>query len=716
MQLLAIFRKSPFARLLLFYTAGILSAGLISLQNTLSNYTLTGVVVFLIGALLVTVCRRPGYNTDWLTGLVSGAALFVIGFINMNIQYQAGNRLIKTSGYQGLFVMEIADTPEIKEKSVKATVNIKGYLAEGIWNNDQQKIMVYFEKDTSSVRLMPGDRILAKSKLSGVTAPKNPGEFDYRRYLAVRGIYNQAYLESGLWKTNGNNRRSSIRILAFRMQGQLLRAYQKIGLNNTLYSVLSALTLGYKNDLETHTKQVFSQAGVMHVMALSGFNVAVIALAMGYLLVFSDRYRAGRIFKTMVIILVIWLFAFVTGLSPSVTRAAVMISFVMTGKLIHRQINTYNILFASAFLLMAISPGLIFDISFQLSFAAVMGIIIYQPVIYRLVVFKHTISDKIWEIFAVSCAAQLSTLPLTLYYFHQFPVYFWLTNLYVVPLVSVIICVAGVFLLVSSVEPLMLLTGKVLAILLAALYKAVAFIEILPFSLIESIHISGMQTVVLVAFILFLGLFTLQRKIISLWLALSLFAIFQLMNTMQAISLRNQKVFMVGNLKGHSAINMISGKEGILLADSALSFENPAVRYAFNNFWTEHGVADNLRLISCSDEFLGETEIISGSFYKSTWLGNNIFFEFFGKRIIIIKDNYLYRYGADYPLKVDLVIVTGNLKPDMDALVKLLDPELLILDSSVKNYQAVQWIKLCQRLGVNCWNISQKGAYMLTIK
>ena len=716
MQLLAIFRKSPFARLLLFYAAGILSAGLFCMQDTLSDFTLTGVVLFLIVVLLLTVSRRPGYNTGWLAGLVAGTALFVIGFMNMNIQYQAGNRLIKTSGVQGLFVMEIADPPEIKEKTVKATANIKGILADGVWKNDRQKIMVYLEKDSSSIRLMPGDQISAKSRLYGVTPPKNPGEFDYRRYLAARGIYNQAYLESGLWKTTGNSKRSSIRILAFRMQGQLLRAYQKIGLNNTLYSILSALTLGYKNDLETRTKQVFSQAGVMHVMALSGFNVAVIALAMGYLLVFSDRSRAGRILKTIVIILVIWLFAFVTGLSPSVTRAAVMISFVMTGKLIHRQINTYNILFASAFLLLAISPGLISDISFQLSFAAVLGIIIYQPVIYRLLVFKHAIIDKIWQLFTVSCAAQLSTLPLTLFYFHQFPVYFWLTNLYVVPLVSVIICVAGAFLIVSSIKPLMLVMGKVLAILLAALYKAVAFIEILPFSLIENIHISGMQTVVLVAFILFLGLFSLQRKIITLWLTLSLFVVFQLMNTMQALTLRNQKVFMVGNLKGSSAINLISGRAGILLGDSALSPEDPAVRYAFSNFWTEHGVADNIQFIKSNSEFSGETEMIDGSFYMSPWLGNNIYLEFFGKRIIVLKDNHLYRLNADYPLKVDLVIATGNMKPDMDALVNLVNSELLILDSSVKNYQTAQWISQCQQIGMKYWQVSQQGAYVLTIR
>jgi competence protein ComEC len=716
MQLLAIFRKSPFARLLFFYTAGILSASVFCRQIALSDYALAGVAVFLAAALFLAVYRQPGYNTGWLSGLISGVVLFIAGFINMNVHCLSGNRLVKTVGIQVSFVMEISGPPEIKEKTVKTSAKIKGYLIDGVWKNERQKLMAYFEKDSSSIRLLPGDRVLAKSRLYGVSPPKNPGEFDYRRYLAARGIYNQVYLKSGYWEATGNSERKSMNVLAFRMQEQLLRAYKKIGLNTTLYSILSALTLGYKNDLETHTKQVFSEAGVMHVMALSGFNVAVIALAMGYLLVFTDRFYTGKILKTIIIILVIWLFAFVTGLSPSVTRAAVMISFIMTGKLIHRQINTYNILFASAFLLLTISPALVSDISFQLSFAAVLGIIIYQPVIYRYLVLKNYIADKIWQLFTVSCAAQLSTLPLTLYYFHQFPVYFWLTNLYVVPLVSVIIYVAGVFLLVSFVNPLMHIVGKALAILLGALYKAIAFIEILPFSLIENIRITGAQTGILVACIFFLGVFSLKRKIGFLWLALSLVALFQLMNTARDSTLRNQKVLMVGNLKGVSVINVISGRKGILLSDSALFPEDPVLQYAFSNFWTDHGVANHLRFIKYNDEAIEEMTIHNVAFYKHPWLGSNVLFEFSGKRILILKDNSLYNLHVDERVKTDLVIVTGKMKPELNATISLLDPELLILDSSVTNYQALQWIKACQRLRVKCWNVSQNGAYMLTIK
>jgi competence protein ComEC len=715
MQLLVKFRKSPFARLLIFYMAGILSAKFFVHYNGL-NLLLTGALLFFIIVLLIAISRHPGYNTDWLSGLISGVILFIAGYINMDIHLQSGTRYEETAVIKQTFLMEVSDPPEIRMRSLKTTANIVGTLTDGLWKKDRQKIMVYLEKDSASLKLMPGDRLLVKTRLYGVTPPKNPGEFDYRKYLAARRIYNQAYLRSGLWKTSGKSEQRSVRMLSFLMQKQLLQAYQKIGLDNTLYSILSALTLGYKNDLEAHTKQVFSAAGVMHVMALSGFNVAVIAMVMSYLLIFSDRSFAGRIFKTVVIILVIWLFAFVTGLSPSVTRAAIMISFVMTGKLLHRQINTYNILFASAFLLLTLSPALVSDISFQLSFAAVLGIIIFQPVIVRLLTFKNFLGDKTWQLFTVSCAAQLSTLPLTLYYFHQFPVYFWLTNLYVVPLVSVIICVACLFLLVSAINPLVLLIGKLLAVLLGALYKSVSFIELLPFSLIENIRINGIQTVILIAFIIFLGSFSLYRKIGFLWAALSLFIIFQLGNTLHYSAIRNQKVIMVGNLKGISAINLISGSEGILISDSTLFPENPQIRYAFGNFWTKMGVANHMRFIKFGHEFPGNVDMGNASFDKFPRPGNNLLFEFSGKHIIVLKNNNLSRLYADNPHKTDLVIVTGSMKPDLDAITLLFNPELLIIDSSVRYYQVTQWIKSCQQTGMKYWNVSQQGAYLLKIR
>jgi competence protein ComEC len=716
MRSFSLFRKSPFARLFLFYSAGIITASVYCDALPVHDIVLAIVTIVLIASLFLYADRKPGYHTGWLTGMASGIIVFIIGFFNMGIQAEHGNRLVATSGMYGQIVIDIVQPPNIHVKTVKAVAIMQCGFLNGHQHTDRQKVMVYFQKDSISVNLRPGSRIVAVTRLKRIPPSGNPGEFDYSGYLASSGIYNQIYLQSGQWKLSGIADGNAFRNLAFDIQLNLIDAYRRIGLDSTQFSLLSAITLGYKNDLEAQTKQVFSQAGVMHVMALSGFNVAVIALVLNYMLVFFDRSRAGRILKAILIILVIWLFVFVTGLSPSVTRAAVMISFVLIGKLMHRQINTYNILFASAFFLLTVSPSLITDVSFQLSFAAVLGILLYQPIIYRLLTIKNRAIDWIWNICSVSCAAQLTTLPLTLLYFHQFPVYFWLTNLYVVPLVSVIICAAGFFLLISFIDPLLLIIGKILAILLTVLYKSVVFVEILPLSLVENIHISGIQAILLFAAIVCWGAYVIHLKVHPLWLTLSFLVIFQVMVCLHVITLNNQHLFLVADVKKRSVVNLISGRNGLVLGDSMLYRENTNLTYALNNFWIEHGVAEHLKILNGAADSDDQVDKIPEASITEHWLGDNIFLEFAGNRALILKDENIYEFSSFYPIKLNQVVVTGNIKPDFNALLSLLDPELIILDSSVNTKQATQWIDFCDKAGISYWQVSIQGAYLLKIR
>ena len=712
MQLLPKFRKSPFARLLFFYAAGICTAHFLKLESTISFLVLSGTIMALLIILVVKVNRHKSFHAGWLTGLLSAIILFMAGLINMDIRNQSAIRIGNKAETQGIYLLQIIDSPEIKDHIVKATARTKVGMCKGIWSEERYKVMLYLEKDSAALMLGPGDLLWVNILINNVPAPGNPGEFDYRGYLAAKDIYKQAYLKSGSWKKSWNCERKSLRLLAYHYQGNLLQTYQKIGLNKTLYSILAALTLGYRNDLEAHTKQAFSQAGVMHVMALSGFNVAIIALTLGYILGVFERSYAGKVFKTMAIILVIWLFAFVTGLSSSVNRAAVMISFVITGNLFSRHINTYNILFASAFILLAFSPALLTDVSFQLSFTAVLGIILYQPILYRLLVLKSLLADRTWKLFTVSCAAQLSTLPLTLFYFHQFPVYFWLTNLYVVPLVSVIICVAGVFLLVSAIHPFALVVGKILTVLMDGLYRAVSFTEMLPYALLENIHISVNQTIILAAMILFLGLFFIQRKSVLLWSSLALLSVFQLQNVAHNNATKNQHILLIGNLKGTSVLNLIYGREGVLLSDSTISIHDNKWQYALSGFWIDRCVTNHIRFLTNFKNARSEIGRLGNSFCEFPWLGENLLIEYSDQRMVFLQDDKFYNYQPGSRLKVDLVIVSGKLKPDLDAVSKSLEMDLLILDSSVRKYQALLWNSACERLAIPCWNVSERGAYL----
>ena len=317
--------------------------------------------------------------------------------------------------------------------------------AEG-WIHQNMKVLLYISVDSNGCLPPPGSKLVLLTALKNIPGPSNPEEFDYRKYLSIRHIYKQSFitLPSRLCRDMGD----PVGVVPrSRMRNRLLRLFRDIGLEPAYFGLVSALTLGYREDVDASTKKAFTQAGVMHIMALSGFNVGIIALVLGFILGVFDKNPAGKYAKTLIILLFLWLFAVITGLSPSVTRATVMISCVMTGRLFNRRVNTYNILFVSAFLLLTFCPGMISDVSFQLSFTAVLGILVYQPVLSSWVTFKNSrdsAGSGNYLLFPVRHS--WATFPLSLFYFHQFPVYFWLTNLYVVPLVSVIICVAGGYL------------------------------------------------------------------------------------------------------------------------------------------------------------------------------------------------------------------------------------------------------------------------------
>jgi competence protein ComEC len=714
MQLLGILRKSPFFRLLVFYAVGIHSSGFIRLNES-QVFVVIALTAMLIAIMLLLYIRlRLSFHTNWVSGLLTGIALFLLGLLNMNLHLQKTKQINEAGPKSGILAMQITESPEIREKNVRVAAKIEGSMTDGRWNNERQKIMAYFAHDSVSEYLKPGDLILANTSLIPIPGPGNPGEFDYRGYMAARQVYNHAFIKSGDWKTVNSRKNNSVQILAMKIRDSLLRSFMKIGLNKTMYGILSAITLGYRNDLDVQTRQIFSKAGIMHVMALSGFNVAVIALALGYLLGFLERSFSGKVMKTTVIILFIWLFAFITGLSPSVVRASVMISFVMTGGLFQKQINTYNTLFASAFMMLLFSPALLTDISFQLSFTAVLGIVAYQPVFDHMVTFKNIWADKVWKLFTVSCAAQFSTMPLALYYFHQFPVYFWLTNLYVVPCVSLLICLALVFLMVAWINPLAFIIGKILTVMLKGLYWSVSLVEILPFSLIENIKIQQVQAIILLLLILCLGIYIIHKCIGFLRVSLLFLLGFQIFNIVSNYSFNHQHMIVVGKIPKKSVITIISGRESVLLSDTAVNTDATDAQYAFGNFWVDHKVIKKIKSINLLMK-LSEDEILCRDLHQIKGPGHNLLFEFEGRRFAFLCDDILFDYHAHFPLKVDYLIISDKIIPDLERLNELFIADSIILDSTVKGNRVNQWMKSCEEKGISCWDIDKKGAFILKL-
>lgn len=233
-----------------------------------------------------------------------------------------------------------------------------------------------------------------------------------------------------------------------------------LGIEGDEYSVAAAILLGYDDELPPELRQNYVTAGSMHVLCVSGLHVGIIFLVFSTILSFLDKYGAVfKILKFCILLLIMWTYAFIAGLAPSILRATIMISFIVIGKIIKRNGVIINSIAASAFVILAIEPEDLFNIGFQLSYAAVIGIVVLQRPIYNVFYIKNKILDKIWELTSVTLAAQFATAPFTIFYFNQFPLYFWLSNLFMTPLSTVVIIGGMIMLLVSFIPYLNLATA-----------------------------------------------------------------------------------------------------------------------------------------------------------------------------------------------------------------------------------------------------------------
>ncbi|MCQ2369726.1 MAG: ComEC/Rec2 family competence protein [Paludibacteraceae bacterium] len=291
-----------------------------------------------------------------------------------------------------------------------------------------------------------------------------------------------------IYKLNKNATPSAIEVNALQIRESLIGIYRKY-ISNDNVGIISALTLGKKDDLSRDTRQIFSLAGGSHVLAVSGLHVGIIYAIILGLLSFIPHSQIGNITRHSIVILCLWFYAFICGLPASVVRSAFMFSLISGSYILGKSNYSLNSVFVSMFFMLLYNPLYLFDIGFQLSYAAVISILIFYPKLYSILHFQNKIMIWVWGMICVSAAAQIGTLPLTVYYFHQIPVYSILTNFVVVPAAFIIIYVALALLVFSFIPPVAMLIGRLADVITEMLCNGVAGIVNLPYSVISDIHI-----------------------------------------------------------------------------------------------------------------------------------------------------------------------------------------------------------------------------------
>ena len=440
--------KYPFLRILIPFALGIWCFVFIPTFRLLPLTLVFVALALLFVAFLAShFCTKP--RLKWIFGIAIFCYMFCAGYA----MTQAHDASIQKTYFRNFetdancYVARVYDCPTEKENSLKVILDLDSqYSDSSSLRTVSGKVMAYFQKSDAAMQLRYGDLIAFPLPIGEVSAPKNPEEFDYCDYLSRKGITGQIYLKESDWVDLETNKANPLYAFSYRFRDVLLRSLQRCGLKGDEFGVAAAILLGYDDSLPVEVRQNYVAAGSMHILCVSGMHVGIIYLLASAFLSFLNRKKWQKTLKQLLLLGLIWFYAMIAGLSPSILRSALMISFVIVGELLRRKGFAINSIAASAFILLCINPNNLFEIGFLLSYVAVVGIVLLQKPIYNWFDIKNRLLDKVWEITAVALAAQFATIPFTLFYFHQFTVYFWLSNLFMTP-ISFVVIMGGMILL-----------------------------------------------------------------------------------------------------------------------------------------------------------------------------------------------------------------------------------------------------------------------------
>ena len=421
-----------------------------------------------------------------------------------------------------------------------------------------ERIVLFNADSLTNKQLQPGKQIMFQTLLNPITNSNNPGEFNYQRYMKLEGVRYQTYLHKEV--TILPHEHKTITIKALELQSYLLEKYRKAGIDGDEFAVLAALTLGNKDYLSNDLKSSFSASGAMHVLAVSGLHVGIIYLILKLLFRPLNKVKQLLALKVVLILLSLWLYAFITGLSPSVLRSCTMFSFITIGENIHRKTNIYNMLATSAFCLMVIEPTIIYKVGFQLSYAAVTSIVFFQPKIAALFQPKNKIIKWLWDLFAVSVAAQIGTFPISIYYFHQFPVYFWISNFVAIPAAAILLHLAFFFFAVIPFPFLTRIVGLLINWVVKSLNYSVQYIEDLPFSVIHQLSIDEITLTLMFLFIVTFSWFIAIKKYKPFLLSLIILLFITGYSTYKTIKTHQQTYIVFYNNYSSPLVSLIDGR------------------------------------------------------------------------------------------------------------------------------------------------------------
>lgn len=575
-----IFRTYPALRYLVFLIVGILFSGGLGWSLAVICAGLS----FAIGLGFLSVFVKKFYSLRHALPV----SFFFLGLLTSYF-YDARNQSDHISKFDEIegSLVEISSYTETKEKSFKAVAKVRGVYQKDSWKPASGKIILYFNQE-AGVFPKFGEIYILNANLREIEAPKNPLEFNYKAYQARQNIFYHQFLREGDYKRAGQSDKKGLFYYANQANEYTHEVFRQVLDDQNQLGVAEAMIGGMRSELNDETLDWYTKTGTVHALAVSGMHIAILFWVLNaFFGLFLNKRKLPFIITVLTLL---WAYAVFTGLSPSVCRSTLMFSIFQIGIFIHRNGNSVNTLLFSALVLLLIVPTWIYDVGFQLSYLAVLGILVFYPWLSRWFTLKNRILKWTWDVTAVSIAAQVYTLPLTLYYFHQFPNYSLLAN----PIVSVIclpLLPVGLLVLFLFKVPLLgFALGWIFKWLIIIMNQCVYWVYKLPFSVSEGLSLSVFAVILMFLMIGVFQYYLKSKRVLHLQVLSILLVVFFAVGVGKKIQQYKNKEITFHYIPNGYGLTLVNGRSATFISTDSLLHEPKIKQYHLKNYYDQNGI------------------------------------------------------------------------------------------------------------------------------
>lgn len=614
--------------------------------------------------------------------LLAYMCMIGIGINAYNIQ----NERLRTNHYTNLYQDDstVALSFQIEERLKPDAYNDK-YIVSLTSFADQKatgKLLINIQRDSTNKQL-PVDAVLFTStSLQTIQKPLNPHQFDYNKYMELRQVYHQIYLNQNELLLLSDSK-TSIYGYADQLRTTINKKLIAAGFKDDTLSIINALLLGQRQTIDKNIYNNYVNSGTIHILAVSGLHVGILLLILNFLFRPLLYLKHGYKLRPLIIVILLWSFAVIAGLSPSVTRAVAMFSVISIAMHLKRPTNIYNTLAISAFFILLIKPTFLFEVGFQMSYLAVLGIVSIQPILYKLWQPKFWLLDKPWQIFTVTLAAQFGVVPISLFYFHQFPGLFFISNIVVIPFLGLILGFGLLVIIMVLIGILPKPFVEIYSFIIESLNKFIAWVAQFEDFLLRDIPFTLLQ--VLLSYMIIVALVQVYKFKTFKWLAFSLIGIIGF----QAVLFYNQNqtktdALIVFNKSRYSIIGQKHNDQ--LLVHHNLD----SIKQSTDNVIRNYKVGELLDDV--------KTDSLQ-SLYK-----------YKNQKLLVIDSIAVYK---NLSFKPEYILLRNSPRINLNRLIDSLQPQQIIADGSNYKSYTSRWKATCTKKEIPFHYTNEKGAFIL---